>query len=165
MAVVMFPLPWGRTFPMRMVLSGGPWDFDRQLHVLVKPTGIREISNMDFSHASFWIQVHNAPLACMTRKVALFLGEPLGSVEDVELMELGDYDRKFLHLSSGKERTESKQDYEGSRGHMGMASRRPWGRGSFRGGSQRGGGFHSNPSFAEDDDAITGENSNLIPHL
>ncbi|KAK9146904.1 hypothetical protein Sjap_006807 [Stephania japonica] len=83
---------------MLKVASGGPWSFDRQLLSLVKPTGIGKIYDMNFSKVAFWIQIHNVPRACMTRKAAYFLGDLLGSVEDVDLGDLGDCDGKFLRL-------------------------------------------------------------------
>lgn len=35
---------------------------------------------MDFSKSSFWVQIHNLPLTCLTHDVAIEIGESLGDV-------------------------------------------------------------------------------------
>ncbi|PON42038.1 Zinc knuckle CX2CX4HX4C [Parasponia andersonii] len=67
------------------VFSGGPWSFGGQPISLVKPKGIREIDRMDFYQVSFWIQILNVPIACMTNDCAVFLGKLIGDLEDVEI--------------------------------------------------------------------------------
>lgn len=49
----------------RNILAEGPWHFDRALIVLVEPRGIGEINKQSFTHASFWVQIHNIPILCM----------------------------------------------------------------------------------------------------
>ncbi|KAK9145366.1 hypothetical protein Sjap_005269 [Stephania japonica] len=65
---------------------------------MCKPLGIGELSQMDFSRTAFWVQLHNMPLACMTKKAVHFLGSIFGEVETVDLGEFGSCDGKFLRV-------------------------------------------------------------------
>ncbi|KAK9123219.1 hypothetical protein Sjap_012821 [Stephania japonica] len=60
------------------VLKGGPWSFDNQHLVLIKPEGVGELEAFDFNCSSFWVQIHKVPLVCMTVKVAFFWEIKLG---------------------------------------------------------------------------------------
>ncbi|KAL5827898.1 hypothetical protein ACOSQ3_019749 [Xanthoceras sorbifolium] len=59
----------------KQVLMGGPWNFDNALLVLEVPSGYGDFSNMSFRWSDLWIQIHNAPLICMTKNIGLLLGE------------------------------------------------------------------------------------------
>ena len=48
----------------KRVLNGGPWHFKRALIVLQELSGIGSLKKQSFSHASFWIQIHDVPLMC-----------------------------------------------------------------------------------------------------
>ncbi|KAH9782148.1 hypothetical protein KPL71_008766 [Citrus sinensis] len=74
----------------KRVLKGGPWHFDRALIVLAEPRGIGEVAKQSFTHTSFWVQIHNVPLACMDKDFLRELGEKLGSVEEVQTDDNGD---------------------------------------------------------------------------
>ncbi|KAL9426214.1 hypothetical protein AB3S75_033064 [Citrus x aurantiifolia] len=52
----------------KRVLMGGVWHFDRALLVLTEPTGIGDIKNQSFTHATFWVQLHNIPIMCMKKE-------------------------------------------------------------------------------------------------
>ncbi|PON45814.1 hypothetical protein PanWU01x14_255950 [Parasponia andersonii] len=67
------------------VLAGSPWLFEKQIISLVIPTGIGEIASMNFSEVSFWIQIWNVPVAWMTEKCAIFLGNLIKVLEDTEV--------------------------------------------------------------------------------
>lgn len=51
----------------KRVLTGSPWCFDKTLIVLSESKGIGELSKLDFSFTSFWVQIHNIPIFCMTK--------------------------------------------------------------------------------------------------
>ena len=38
------------------------------------------MDKVDFLKSSFWVQIHNLPLSCLTPEVALEIGESLGTV-------------------------------------------------------------------------------------
>ncbi|KAK9101168.1 hypothetical protein Scep_024598 [Stephania cephalantha] len=77
---------------------GGPWSFDNQLLVLLKPECIRELEALDLTFSSIWIQIHKVPLVCMTHKVAEYLGNKIGKMVEVDLGALGDCEGKFLRV-------------------------------------------------------------------
>ncbi|TXG58077.1 hypothetical protein EZV62_015906 [Acer yangbiense] len=51
----------------------GPWHFDRHLIALEKPEGTGNISQLSFSKAEFWVQIHDIPIMCMNRCMAKWL--------------------------------------------------------------------------------------------
>ena len=65
---------------LEKVLLGEPWSFDRHLVVLQKYDGTSPMEQVDFSKSSFWIQIHNLPLTCLSPDVAMEIGESLGDV-------------------------------------------------------------------------------------
>ena len=65
---------------LEKVLIGEPWSFDRHLVVLQRYDGILPMDKVDFLKSSFWVQIHNLPLSCLTPEVALEIGESLGIV-------------------------------------------------------------------------------------
>ncbi|KAK7861031.1 uncharacterized protein CFP56_029151 [Quercus suber] len=67
-------------FDLEKVLIGEPWSFDRHLVVLQRYDGILLMDKVDFSKSSFWVQIHNLPLSCLTPEVALEISESLGTV-------------------------------------------------------------------------------------
>lgn len=67
------------------MLRGRPWSFDRILLVLNDFTGNTPPSQIAFTHSSFWVQVHNMPLICMTRGVGQKIGATLGEIQDVDV--------------------------------------------------------------------------------
>lgn len=66
------------------VLSEGPWTFDRALIIFQSPKESESISNLVFSETSIWIQIHNVPFNCLSRSMALVLGNSIGRVEDID---------------------------------------------------------------------------------
>ncbi|KAL5850007.1 hypothetical protein ACOSQ4_008020 [Xanthoceras sorbifolium] len=82
----------------KRVLMGGPWNFDNALLVLEIPSGYGDFSEMSFQWSDFWIQIHNAPLICMTKNIGLMLGERIGKVKDIDVGASGDCFGKFLRV-------------------------------------------------------------------
>lgn len=69
-----FIFKFGSNEDKRRILAGGPWHFDRALIVLIEPSGIGDVKKQDFSHASFWVQLHKVPIMCMEKDTAAELG-------------------------------------------------------------------------------------------
>jgi hypothetical protein len=40
---------------------------------------------MAFKQSSFWVQVHNMPLLCMTKGIVVKIGESMWQLEEVDL--------------------------------------------------------------------------------
>ena len=66
---------------MLRVLEGEPWTFDKHMVVLQEFDGTKEVRDMNFELASFWVQVHDLPLRFRNRKVAEQLCEAIGTVK------------------------------------------------------------------------------------
>jgi hypothetical protein len=67
------------------VLAGRPWSFDRQILVLNEFDGQCPPSQMAFMHSPTWIQVHEMPLLCMTKRIGAKIWASLGVLEDVDV--------------------------------------------------------------------------------
>lgn len=68
----------------KMVLAGRPWLFDRHLVALEELDGSTIPTQMKFTKAAFWIQVHDIPPVCMSKAVGYNIGASLGPVVAVE---------------------------------------------------------------------------------
>ena len=51
--------------------------------------GRTPLSQMEFKHSPFWIQVHDMPLLCMTKTVGMKIRESMGNVEDIDVARDG----------------------------------------------------------------------------
>ncbi|KAL9453545.1 hypothetical protein AB3S75_009200 [Citrus x aurantiifolia] len=85
-----FLFKFGLETDKKKVMAGGPWHFDRSLIVLKEPSGIGNIRKEEFTHAAFWVQIHNLPIVCMDRENVQKLGELIGEVMEVETDEDGE---------------------------------------------------------------------------
>jgi hypothetical protein len=80
------------------VLAGRPWLFDKHLVVLKVFDEMTPPTQMSFTQAAFWIQIHNMPLVCMNREVGFNIGASLGEVEAVEANGDGIGWGKYLRI-------------------------------------------------------------------
>lgn len=62
-----------------------PWSFDWQILVLNEFDGRIPVTQVEFTHSSFWVQVHDMPLICMNKMVGAHIGESLGDLEEVDV--------------------------------------------------------------------------------
>ncbi|KAK2647882.1 hypothetical protein Ddye_015371 [Dipteronia dyeriana] len=53
---------------------------------------------MCFDRTEFWVQIHNAPLMCMTRDIGRFLGSIIGDVVDIDGSDSGSFPSNFLRV-------------------------------------------------------------------
>ena len=81
-----------------IVLTGGPWHFDRALIVLTEPKGIGEVTKQSFTYTSFWVQIHNVPIACMEKDFLQDFGGKIRIVEEVETDDNGDCIGEFARI-------------------------------------------------------------------
>ncbi|KAK3212710.1 hypothetical protein Dsin_017416 [Dipteronia sinensis] len=80
------------------VISGGPWSFSNALMVLTKPEGMGTIDSIQFQLAEFWVQIHQVPILCMTKKIGWFLGSLIGEVADVDGGNASEARGKFMRV-------------------------------------------------------------------
>ncbi|TXG51519.1 hypothetical protein EZV62_024043 [Acer yangbiense] len=85
-----FTFQFGNTEDKKRIISGGPWCFNDALIVMEEPRGMGNVQHMKFNKAEFWVQIHNAPLICMSEEIRRFLGCMIGEVMDFDGDVLGD---------------------------------------------------------------------------
>ncbi|KAL9458876.1 hypothetical protein AB3S75_007708 [Citrus x aurantiifolia] len=93
-----FMFKFGSEVDKRSIMVGGPWHFNRALIALTEPAGIGDIKKQDFSHVSFWVQIHDVPIMCMSKDMVAELGKVIGKVEEVETDAAGECFGQFLRL-------------------------------------------------------------------
>ncbi|KAK9229667.1 hypothetical protein WN944_022631 [Citrus x changshan-huyou] len=86
----------------KRIIHGGPWHFNNWLMVLTEPTGVGDIKQQTFTHTSFRVQIHNAPIMCMDKDIMKEIGQKIGKVEEVETDEtwecLGSFARVRISI-------------------------------------------------------------------
>lgn len=71
------------------ILSSSPWVFDNSLLVLNLPKVNAQVSDLTFTHAPFWVLIHNVPINGLTVAMAKLLGSRIDEVEAVDEEEGG----------------------------------------------------------------------------
>lgn len=66
-------------------MEGRPWFFDKWLLSLQEFDGNKSGNDVAFSTEPFWVQIHNLPLASMTREVGTQIGAVVGLVIKVDV--------------------------------------------------------------------------------
>ena len=82
----------------KRILFGGPWHFDRSLMVVTEPMGIGDVKKQDFTHALFWVQIHNIPIMCMDKEIIQEIGGRIGKVQEVETNDAGECMGSFVRV-------------------------------------------------------------------
>ncbi|KAK2649227.1 hypothetical protein Ddye_016716 [Dipteronia dyeriana] len=80
------------------IIVGGLWSFDDSLIVIKEPEGKGDMHRMCFDRTEFWVQIHNAPLMCMTRDIWRFLRSNFSDVVDVDGSDSGSFPSNFLRV-------------------------------------------------------------------
>lgn len=66
--------------------------------MLSEPTGISDIKSQSFTHASFWVQIHNIPIMCMDKEAIQKLGEKMVQVKEIDTDEAGECIGQFARV-------------------------------------------------------------------
>ena len=82
----------------KRILTRGPRHFNRALMVLIEPTDLSEVTKQSFSHASFWVQIHNVPIMCMNEETIREFGKEIGKVEEVGTDAAGECIGEYARL-------------------------------------------------------------------
>uniref|UniRef100_A0A2N9EX83 Reverse transcriptase domain-containing protein n=1 Tax=Fagus sylvatica TaxID=28930 RepID=A0A2N9EX83_FAGSY len=118
------------TADMERVLANGPWSFDKYLILLKRLEDDRSFSDVVFDSCSFWVQIHDLPVRCMTSGVCGKIGKTLGQVEQVEEFHEGRGGGNFMRISHDDRDCAL---WLNSRGHMTSVHQEygPWLRGEI----------------------------------
>lgn len=71
------------------MIEGQPWVFEGSLISIADYNGTIPPAQMDFEKVSFWTRMFNLPLSCMSTAMGFQLGNPVGTMEEVETEEDG----------------------------------------------------------------------------
>ncbi|TXG48913.1 hypothetical protein EZV62_024788 [Acer yangbiense] len=93
-----FTFQFGNTEDKQRIVSGGPWSFNDALIVMEEPRGLGDVHNMKFNKSKFWVQIHNAPLICMSEEIGRFLRSMIGDVVDFDGGDPGSDVTNFLRV-------------------------------------------------------------------
>lgn len=74
-----------------------PWHFNCASIVFEEP-GLDEVSKLLFRYTDFWVQVHNVPIACMSERMGLQLGNLIGEVLELDGGATGLCLENFLRI-------------------------------------------------------------------
>ncbi|TXG64315.1 hypothetical protein EZV62_011309 [Acer yangbiense] len=93
-----FTFQFGNMEDKKRIISGGPWSFNDALIVMEEPRGMGDVQHMKFNKSEFWVQIHNAPLICMSEEIRRFLGSMIGKVVDFDGGDSGSDMTNFLRV-------------------------------------------------------------------
>ncbi|KAK3229197.1 hypothetical protein Dsin_001078 [Dipteronia sinensis] len=80
------------------VIYGCHQSFNNALMVLAKHEGNGTIKSIQFHMAVLWLQIHQVPILCMTKKIGWFLGSKIGEVMEVDRGNEGETGGKFMQV-------------------------------------------------------------------
>ena len=75
-------------YDLQRVVEHGPWTYDKHLVIFERVQKNVPISDLHFQFTSFWIQIHDLPIHCLTLAVRESFGRSLG---------------KLLHMTDSEE--------------------------------------------------------------
>nr|POE66594.1 hypothetical protein CFP56_32803 [Quercus suber] len=68
---------------LERVLEFEPWSYDKSLVIFQKAFDAESAPTLDFSHTTFWLQIHNVPKRLLTQETGKAVGKTLGTVVQV----------------------------------------------------------------------------------
>ena len=86
------------TVDMERVLANGPWSFDKYLILLKRFEDDQSFSKVVLDSCSFWVQIHDLPVRCITSAICEKIGNTLGLVEQVEEFTEGHEGGNFMRV-------------------------------------------------------------------
>lgn len=84
-----FLLDFKSTQDRRRAISGGPWNFFRNMIIFREPCGLQPPSLLNFDELSIWVQCYNLPMILMHKEFLEKMGSKIGIVEEIDTQENG----------------------------------------------------------------------------
>ena len=75
-----------------------PWSYDKHLVVFKRVLDIKSVPFLDFSRATFWVQIHNIPERSLKVEVGELIGKSIGRVIQVADPEDDGASSEFLRV-------------------------------------------------------------------
>ena len=68
---------------LERVLESEPWSYDKSLVIFQRAANVDSVPGWDFSHTTFWLQIHNVPERLLTQAIGESVGKTLGTMVQV----------------------------------------------------------------------------------
>ncbi|XP_075675152.1 uncharacterized protein LOC142644416 [Castanea sativa] len=81
---------------LERVLELEPWTYDKHMVVFECVREIESVSSLEFSKATFWVQIHNIPERSLTQVIGEAIGNTIGKVIEVADLEDDGVGNEFL---------------------------------------------------------------------
>lgn len=83
---------------LERVLEFEPWSYDKSLVIFQREFNVESVPTLDFSHITFWLQIHNVPERLLTQETSEVVGKTLGTVIQVADPEDDEAGGEFLRV-------------------------------------------------------------------
>lgn len=83
-------------FDLERVSEFEPWSYDKSLVIFQKAFDVNSVPTLDFSHTTFWLQIHNVPKHLLTQETGEVVRKTLGMVVQVADLEDDGAGGEFL---------------------------------------------------------------------
>lgn len=85
----MYMTEFGDEKDKKKVLEMSPWSHEKQQILLQYFEGEQALKEISLTRSPFWVQIHNLPLKSRTRETSYAIGEKIGEVLEVDVVENG----------------------------------------------------------------------------
>ncbi|KAL0000812.1 hypothetical protein SO802_014593 [Lithocarpus litseifolius] len=74
---------YGDNLDLERVLESEPWTFDKHIMVFQKAIVVEKVPSLEFSRATFWVQLHNFLETSLNQATGEAIGNTIGKVIEV----------------------------------------------------------------------------------
>ena len=83
---------------LECMLRFEPWSYDKNLEAFQRVEDVESIPFLNYSHATFWVQLHNVPEKSLTCEMGELIGKSIGVVVKVVDLEDDGAGGEFLRV-------------------------------------------------------------------
>lgn len=83
---------------LERVLELEPWTYDKHMVVFERVREIESVPSLEFSKATFWVQIHNVLERSLTQAIGKAIGKTIGKVVEVADPEDNGVGNEFLRV-------------------------------------------------------------------
>lgn len=85
----LFMAIFNRGDDMERIVIQSPWTFDKKLIQITRFESDMQPTAVKFTHSLFWIRIHNLPILSMVREVGEDVGNHIGRLVEVDVLDNG----------------------------------------------------------------------------